>query len=222
MLRSPDGGEGLCWRPWPCSKCNAGLTPIGVIVGGAAANSLVRGEDPEELSAIQVGLLQSWVDNCDHQPAISMNLPRLAEGSEHIVFLSSSDAQVFKVTRPQIYGDSYYLVRGVVNQRNCSPVEYLLRLHLWSKLFRSAPVDLGITEEGQIVSVQKFIHGRPPDQETVDQFLINSGLIEVKRQCWLWKKSYQDFEIWIGDARDENFVETDSGIVPIDIRIWFA
>jgi hypothetical protein len=27
-------------------------------------------------------------------------------------------------------------------------------------------------------------------------------------------------EIWIGDARSDNFVLTPEGMVPIDIRIW--
>ena len=222
MLRDSAGYERLCWRPCPCAKCKSGLTPIGVIIGGENSDSLIRGEDPEELSAIQVGLLQSWVDQCDHQTEETLYLPKLAEGSEHKVFLSASDAMVFKVTRPQTYGESYYLVEGRVNQRNCSPLEYLVRLHLWMKLFRAAPIDLGITAEGQIVSVQKFIAGLPPDQEAVDQFLIASGLSEVKRKCWLWRKVYRDFEIWIGDARDENFVQTELGLVPIDIRVWFT
>ncbi len=38
----------------------------------------------------------------------------------------------------------------------------------------------------------------------------------------MWKKAYEKFEIWLGDARDDNFVETKAGIVPIDIRLWFS
>jgi len=103
----------------------------------------------------------------------------------------------------------------------------LIRLRLWKKLFASAPRDLGITEKGQIVSVQKFITAKNPDkpipaQAAVDSFLIEAGLSPVKQQFWLWKRTYPAFEIWLGDARDDNFVETVAGIVPIDIRLWFA
>jgi hypothetical protein len=105
---------------------------------------------------------------------------------------------------------------------NCSPVEDLVRLRLWQKLFRVAPRDLGITDGNQIVSIQPFVTGVPPSQEDVDDFLVTSGLVPVKRNCWLWKREYPQFEIWAGDARDENFLRTGTGIVPIDLRVWFA
>ena len=79
-----------------------------------------------------------------------------------------------------------------------------------------------MTESGRIISVQKYISGNLPSQEAVDEFLLASGFSDVKRQCFLWKKTYDAFEIWLGDARDENFVETPRGIVPIDVRMWFA
>jgi hypothetical protein len=116
----------------------------------------------------------------------------------------------------------YYLVNNVVNQRNCSPLEYLNRLRLWKKIFGSAPVALGITDQGSIVSSQKYIQGSVPSQDDVDAFLELSGLSEVKRKCWLWKKAYPKFEIWMGDARKDNFVDTKTEVVPIDIRLWFV
>ena len=96
------------------------------------------------------------------------------------------------------------------------------RLRWWRKIFQAGPQDLGITELGQIVSVDVFIKGKEPTQESVDEFLSSAGLEAVRQEFWLWKKSYLDdqFEIWIGDARKDNFVETAAGIVPIDIRIW--
>lgn len=44
----------------------------------------------------------------------------------------------------------------------------------------------------------------------------------VRLNCWLWKKVDNDseIEIWIGDARSDNFVLAQNGMVPIDIRIW--
>ena len=137
--------------------------------------------------------------------------------------MDAPNATVFKATRPQIYGESYYLdPTGKINQKNCSPLEYLIRLRLWKKLFQSAPRDLGITAQGQIISSHKFITGKKPAQADVDLFLTAAGLAAVKQKYWLWKRSYPDFEIWLGDARDDNFVETTAGIVPIDIRLWFS
>ena len=157
-----------------------------------------------------------------------MFLPALAEGSEHLVFLDAKNATVFKCTRPDIFGESYFLDKaGKINQKNCSPLEYLIRLRLWKKLFAGAPRDLGITEQGQIVSAQKFITAKDPSspiptQAAIDSFLFDAGLSPVKQQFWLWKRTYPEFEIWVGDAREDNFVETNDGIVPIDIRLWFS
>lgn len=140
-----------------------------------------------------------------------------------MVFFDEKNATVFKATRPTLFGESYYLdAMGRINQKNCSPLEYLNRLRIWKKLFQSAPRDLGITDQGQIVSPQKFIAGTKPAQEAVDSFLIRAGLSAVRQEFWLWKRMYPDVEVWLGDARDENFVETEAGIVPIDIRLWFS
>jgi hypothetical protein len=69
---------------------------------------------------------------------------------------------------------------------------------------------------------EEFIAGQKPTQDAVDSFLIEAGLTAVKQKFWLWKKTYPQFEIWLGDAREDNFVETEAGIVPIDIRLWFS
>lgn len=81
-----------------------------------------------------------------------------------------------------------------------------------------------MTDIGQIVSSQDFISGTEPKQGDVDLFLANAGLVPVKQNFWLWKKSYAEegYEVMVGDARADNFVETKTGIVPIDIRIWFS
>jgi len=141
-----------------------------------------------------------------------------------LVFLDAPNAKVFKVTRIGIYGESYYLVRNIVNQRNCAPLEYLLRLRFWKKVFKSAPRDLGITDAGQIVSTHEFLTGIEPTQEAVDSFLELAGFTAARQDCWLWKREYPEagFNIWLGDARKDNFVQTGLGIVPIDIRMWQA
>jgi hypothetical protein len=227
VLHSAESVEGLCWRPWPCSACRGVHTALGLFIGGSTASPIIQASStPEEVAAQQIGQLQIWVSKCTHTPDAVVTLPKLDEGSEHRVFLDEADyrAKVIKLTRSGIYGEFYYLVDGLVNQKNCSPYEYLLRLRLWKKLFGAAPEDIGITANGEIVSRQDYITGTPPTQSEVDEFLENSGLTAVKRKCWLWKKDYPEgqFEIWVGDARFDNFVKTDQGIVPIDIRMWFG
>ncbi len=106
-------------------------------------------------------------------------MPKLAEGSEHEVYLRESDAVVLKLTRYQTYGESYFLVAGLVHQQKCTLAQYLVRLHLWDKLFGSAPIALGICQSGQIVSRQKYIQGDIPTQDEVDAFLEDSGLADV-------------------------------------------
>jgi hypothetical protein len=220
--------QGLCWRAWPCSKCSGGVTAISQLFGSVTASADIPNATPEEVAINQVDVLKKWIASCEHAVQSEISFPKVAEGSEHIVFLDAVNATVFKATRPNIYGESYFLdAAGKINQKNCSPLEYLIRLRLWKKLFAGAPRDLGITEQGQIVSVQKFITARNPahpipTQAAVDSFLIEAGLSAVKQQFWLWKRSYPEFEIWLGDARDDNFVATEAGIVPIDIRLWFS
>lgn len=151
-----------------------------------------------------------------------MRLPEIARGSEHLVLLDEETSEVVKITLPGTYGDYYEIIDGRINQFDSTPAEYLLRMRWWEKLFSTAPDPFGMTESGQILSRQKFIHGDLPQQEQVDQFLVEAGAVAVRQPCWLWKKTDVDpeSEIWIGDARSDNFVLADEGIIPIDIRIW--
>jgi hypothetical protein len=146
----------------------------------------------------------------------------LTEGSEHLVYLEPENAKVWKATKSGLFGENYFLHEGKVHQKNCSPLEYLIRLKLWSEVFGSAPIAFGITPQGQIVSQQKFIKGNPPSQLAVDAFLLQEGFPPVKQECWLWetRSINEDLSIGLGDARADNFVQTREGIVPIDIRLW--
>ncbi len=155
----------------------------------------------------------AWIGSCVHSAAFSETLPLLNEGSEHLVYLRESSGDVVKVTKPGIYGDLYYLDEGRMAQSSTTPAEYIVRLRLVSKLFGLAWVPIGMTDSGQIVSRQRFISG--------DEFLFSANLIAVRQQYWLWKGIAKDgVEPWIGDARADNFVRTDNGLVPIDLRMW--
>lgn len=167
-------------------------------------------------------MLAQWVRRCPHTEWIEVRLPDLAEGSEHLVYFDNPSGEVVKVTRIGIYGDYYELIDGRITQFDSTPAEYLLRMNWWEKLFSTAPVPKGLTEDRQIVSRQTYIHGDLPTQEAVDSFLTEAGLFPVKKNCWLWKMvdTGAPWEIWIGDARSDNFVSVEGAIVPIDIRIW--
>ncbi len=148
-----------------------------------------------------------------------MAMPRAAEGSEHRVFFAPQ-AVVYKHTLAGTFGDTYFIVNGRVHQRRCLPSDYLARLDLWDEVFSRAPRSLGMTPVGQFVTVQELMSGDVPSQEEVDEYLWAEGLIDVKRQCFVWKKTMLGRDIWVGDTRDENFVKTVNGIVPIDVRLW--
>ena len=70
----------------------------------------------------------AWVESCEHTAEHSDALARLDEGSEHIVYLAPGGKEVIKLTKPGVYGDSYYLVDGRVHQRCCTPGDYLIGL----------------------------------------------------------------------------------------------
>ena len=220
---SHSSSEGLFWRAWPCPECRKGINPIGHIVGSKGTNSELLSGLREEVTERQTAALLAWVEECCHTTWEPFRFPKIAQGSEHAVYLEEGSTDVLKVTLEGTYGDFYYLVNGKVHQEKSTPLEYLVRQHLWKKLFGVAPYPKGITRQGYIVTTQTFMPGLPPTQEEVDLFLQESGLVPVKASCFLWKKEkdYSGLEIWIGDTRDENFVKTESGIVPIDIRLWF-
>lgn len=220
----------FCWRPWPCESCSGGTTPIGFLVRCYGSSSQAPGVPEGDRNQVidwsktwEAERLLEWVRSCEHTDWSDVCLPKLAEGSEHLVLFDAETSEVVKITLPGTYGDYYEIIDGKINQFDSTPEEYLLRLRLWEKLFSSAPTPLGMTESGQIVSRQRFIKGdSEPPQEEVDQFLLDAGAVAVRQNCWLWKKADGDSEseIWVGDARSDNFVLTPDGMVPIDIRIW--
>jgi len=222
-LCEPSGGEGFLWRPWPCDSCaSEDKTAIGHLFRGIKTDPELFSGNLEEVIKRQAELLVCWVEQCPHTSWVILENKFLTQGSEHAVYWGEQNSHVVKVTLPWSYGDYYYLLSERVHQEKCTPLQYLVRQHLWDKMFRAAPVPKGITKEGRILSHQIFVSGDLPTQAGVDVFLEESGLEPVKASCFLWRKIYPEFQIWIGDTRDENFVATDSGIVPVDIRLWFT
>ena len=225
-LSGPADDPLVRWRPWPCESCGGSATALGFLVRSIGAGPEVRAagrnEEIDERKRWEAECLLDWVRQCPHTLWTETHLPRLAEGSEHLVLFDEATTEVVKITRPGLYGDYYEIIDGRISQFDNTPTEYLLRMRLWDKLFSTALHPLGITETGQIVSRQRFIRGEPPEQEEVDRFLTEAGLSAVRPSCWLWKKEGDDslFDVWVGDARADNFVSAQGRIIPIDIRIW--
>ena len=215
------------WRAWPCESCRGGSTALGFLVGSFGSSPEIQERDRncqiDGQKKWEAGRLLEWIQSCPHTQWAEMSLPRLDEGSEHLVLFDGVTSEVVKITRPGTYGDYYEIIEDRISQFDSTPAEYLLRMRWWEKLFSTAPAPMGMTDSGQIVSRQKFIQGDPlPPQEKVDQFLADAGAVAVRQSCWLWKKVEVDsrVEIWIGDARSDNFVLAEGEIIPIDLRIW--
>lgn len=118
--------EALCWRTWPCASCRQRITPIGYLGERQKSGSTVRAGSIEKAVAEEIGWLLEWVNSCPHHSDVSVVLSKLTEGSEHLVYLDQTKGDVVKLTRPRIFGESYFLVDGIVNQKNCTPFEYLV------------------------------------------------------------------------------------------------
>ena len=116
MLHPSPSGEGLRWRAWPCPECSGGFSPIGVLIRRAEAGAAILRGSPEQIAERQVALLQEWVGCCEHTTESVLSLPKIAEGSEHVVYLREADACVFKVTKRGTFGESYFLKNNLVHR----------------------------------------------------------------------------------------------------------
>jgi hypothetical protein len=227
-LSGPTNDTLVRWRAWPCAGCRgSATTPLGFLISSFGSIPQISHRDRncqiDWQKKWEADQLVGWVERCPHAQWTETRLPHLDTGSEHCVLFDEATREVVKITLPGIYGDRYEIIDNQVTEFRCTPAEYLIRMHWWEELFSTAPAPLGMTESGQIVSRQPFIKGDAnPPQEKVDQFLLEAGAVAVRKSCWLWKKVDVDseIEVWIGDARSDNFVLTEGVIIPIDIRIW--
>ena len=224
-----DGGDAseIRWRPWPCSSCCKGSTPLDFLRRRQEASRKfpkgIWNKVVATLQAREVLWLAEWTERCPHTREETISFPELARGSEHAVHLDESTGTVTKVTLPGCFGDWNYFEGDRICQAQSTPLPYLNRLLIWRNIFGNAPSAMGMTLDGRIVTTQKFITGEPPTQPQVDHYLASSGMIPWRQACFLWKsqKLTNLVQVGIGDTRDENFVLSDFGIVPIDLRFWW-
>jgi hypothetical protein len=188
--------ELVCWHPGPCAERAGDLTLYDFLRERDEAAGEISGDSWNEvidaLVARERGWLREWIGRCPHTAEIHRVLKNYEEGSEHLVYLPSDSADVIKVTRPGLYGDSYYLGVDRVHQRACTPLDYLIRMALLAEYFNFSAEYLGVTPDLQIVTSQPFVEGDPPTDAEVAESLLSKDVEPVKLSCWLWKKTDYD------------------------------
>ncbi|MEI9896190.1 MAG: hypothetical protein WDN28_20580 [Chthoniobacter sp.] len=179
MCADSEKREIIRWRPWPCDDCSSGTEAADYLVGRHSTSGEIPDCGPDEFVGIVTARERAWLEGVEcplHSLYVESAVNPLTIGSEHSVYLEPETGDVLKVTLPGVFGDFYFLKDGLVNQRCCTPVEYLKRLDAIERTFGFSAVAVGATAEGQIVTVQKFIDGDPPTQEEVDAFCLGKGL----------------------------------------------
>ena len=130
------------WRPWPCECCRGSSTALGFLVGRIGSSTeipdLERNAQTDWLRKWQAGLLLEWIQDCPHTQWYDQSLPRLDEGSEHLVLFDAATSEVVKITKPGLYGDYCEIIEDRIWQFDCTPADYLLRMRWWEKLFSGA------------------------------------------------------------------------------------
>lgn len=134
LSESGDPGGKVRWRPWPCSQCAAGATPISFLRASHGTNpqvpnhssALQANDQIGQISRFERDKLVSWCAICAHEGVLRQDaFLRVAEGSEHTVYKVSGDdrgpTEVFKVTHLCVYGDYYEMERGRISQFACTP-----------------------------------------------------------------------------------------------------
>jgi hypothetical protein len=115
---------GLCWRAWPCEACRGDVTAISLLLGSRAASPAVLEGSIEELIAFEREAIVNWVVGCPHTEFSSSVARYLTAGSEHLVYYDEGSANVWKATKPGLFGENYFVSEGKVTQKNCSPLNY--------------------------------------------------------------------------------------------------
>ena len=152
---------------------------------------------------------------------------------EHKVYLDTIHKRVTKCTKPGKFGEGHGSAGRYGNHCPATPFFYLRRIDLTNQFFRTdlrfEGVALGEPEFGNdkshlpyTVSSQKFIEAsnnqpRHPSEEEIKKYMIRLGfsLLENCETCWI----RQSDGIVITDTREDNFINSAEGIVPVDLII---
>ena len=150
--------------------------------------------------------------------------------AEHEVFYRPSDNRAVKRT----YAGTF----GVTNdpkgkQHAATPIFYLRRLRLMNRIFNSDLRLEGITFGRSLIIGEKddlpcMVISQPwhrgvdendphPSSQEIKTFMESLGFSEMKGAYFGWFKA--DEKISIIDARPDNFIKNENGIIPIDLVI---
>ena len=88
-LSGSESGSVVRWRPWPCEGCGGSSSALGFLGRSIGADAEIEGRDRNDQIELrkkrQAGRLMEWVNSCSHTEWFEMCLPRLDQGSEHLV-----------------------------------------------------------------------------------------------------------------------------------------
>ncbi|MCU0797530.1 MAG: HAD family hydrolase [Akkermansiaceae bacterium] len=183
---------------------------------------------------IEIGNLESWAretgalipcDEVDRLPLVSNHT------SEHEVFYRQHDDRAIKRTWPGVYGQIPIPLNGVLDRRNATPSEYLMRMALHIEVFAS-----DIRLEGVSISDKpSMIIGQPAGQpsvvisqlwyeksgtatnEIIHDFLVGEGFRPVPSSYFGWFRP--EDRVVIVDAKPDNFIQTPKSLIPIDLQM---
>jgi len=199
------------------------------VAGGASQGA----GDPASFG-IEIGNLASWATS--KGTLISANsldsLPLISNStSEHEVFYRIQDDRAVKRTWPGVYGQIPAPENGGLGRRNATPSEYLRRMALHIEVFSS---DLRL--EGVTISDKpSMIIGQPSGQpsivisqrlykrdgvatnEDIHTYLVEEGFRPVPSSYFGWYRP--EDSIVIVDAKPDNFICSDKGLLPIDLQM---
>ena len=151
--------------------------------------------------------------------------------SEHKVFFRERDRRVVKSTWPGVYGQIPVPNQGKLDRRNARPSEYLQRMSLQIEVFGSDLLleGVNISDKPSMVLFQpagqpSFVISQPwydkrgvASNERIQSFLTEEGFKEVPGSYFGWFRPEDG--VVIVDAKPDNFIQTEAGLVPIDLQM---
>ncbi len=151
--------------------------------------------------------------------------------SEHKVFHCKDTDRAIKHTWPGVYGQVPSPSNKHLDRRNASPSEYLKRMALQLQVFGgdiqfegvfisdepSLIIGQPAGEPSLVISQQWYEKSGIATNELIHDFLVQEGFRPVPASYFGWYRP--EDRVIIVDAKPDNFVLTDSGLVPIDLQM---
>jgi hypothetical protein len=151
--------------------------------------------------------------------------------SEHEVHYRQSDNRAVKRTWPGVYGQIPVSKNGKLDRANATPSEYLQRQALQVAVFKSdirlegvsvsdKPSMVLFEPPGQpsfVVSQQWFEVTESPSLQEISDRLKGDGFLPVPGSYFGWFRPSD--RVAIVDAKPDNFVKTEEGVVPLDLQM---